>query len=415
MTKYFTVKSLEISGLTDQLATQFARLYSLGCLCQYEYIYTPFNFPRSHGYTAQERLISKIEQFIFFTFTKIYDFRLIRVFINKIFSFLYKITTKFSRINKNEEILHFLGFYNFENKIDDNKFINIKTITVNLDEILENHDIKDIFDLKNIIDSLSLSYPLIYEFVWTEKMYSFINKIDEILNKSAVNSIEFTNCKLSEKYWRQIKQGFANLTNINDQKINVVVHIRLGDSTPIHLGEKILYVNGPYLYTNLDSMDAIFNIDPNRKPITLQQYEIVLNRIFEIFGRENIFCTILSDGYERTFNVITNYLIKDNLKLSALELLKLKYVQKTVNDDLKKFIQTYSDASIIGESFDNFLKSIHILASSEFVVWGTGGFAFYTHKLFKKYNQFSRLIHITNHTEEVFQEMNKLKQASNKT
>ena len=44
---YFTIKTIDSSGLGDQLGTQFARLYTFGLALGLEFIYTPIYFKRS--------------------------------------------------------------------------------------------------------------------------------------------------------------------------------------------------------------------------------------------------------------------------------------------------------------------------------------------------------------------------------
>lgn len=416
MTKYFTVKTIDFSGLTDQLATQFSRLYCLGYACQYEYVYTPFSFPRSHGYTFNEKLIMKINKLLFFALPWLYHLQFFRKSMTKFFSLLYLFLHKidFSKKNRDEEIINFIGFSNFENQISDNKFNNYELLSIDLHEILESNKITDICQLKDILDGISSSSSLIYEFVWTEKMHSFLPTLDYLLNKIGLESLEFSNRKLSENYWKVSKENLSYLASFNNEKINLVAHLRLGDSVAIHLANKTLYVIGDCVFStdiesDIQSMKEIFDIDPTRKAINLHQYEIILNKIFQTLGRENTFCSILSDGYEITFDVIISSLTKGKLKLSTTELQELKHIEKVLNDDLNSFISKYSDTSIVGESFDNFLKSIHTLASAELVIWGTGGFAFNTHKLFKKHNHFSSIIHVTKHKYEVFKEISALK------
>ncbi|MBW4431528.1 MAG: hypothetical protein KME28_07315 [Pelatocladus maniniholoensis HA4357-MV3] len=418
MTKYFTVKTIHYSGLTDQLGTQFSRLYSLGCVCQYEYVYTPFSFPRSHGYIGKERLIRKSEKLIFSTFPWIYQLWFTRKVMTKILNLLYKFlyANASSKSNKDEVIANFLGFYNFENQINDDKFKDYKLITIDLHQILESSSITNILHLKHIIEDMS-SYPyLIYEFVCTDKMHPFLDRIDFLLKKSELEIFEFSSHKLSENYWkaRKEKQIVSGFTTVSDEKIHLVAHIRLGDSISIHLPQKTLYVNGDCVFnsdneSDVKSIEKIFNVDPNRRAVDIYQYKNFLVKTFEIWGRENIFCSIISDGYERTFNVIRNYLKQGKLKLSTTEMRQLQDLEKSLNDDFNDFIRDYSDTSIVSESLDNLLKSIHYLASAKVVIWGTGGFAFYTHKLFKKHDNFSMIFHVKDQSDEIFKEMTNLK------
>ena len=307
----------------------------------------------------------------------------------------------------------FTLFKNFIFKDSDINLLSHKKIEICLFELICKNKIYTIDQFKTCIEEISPPDSSVYVFVWDKGHNEIIPAIDKILIDCGVqDSVSFTNFTLSKNYWSK-HSSLENLVikseNIAHSKNNVTVHIRLGDSVAIPLANKTLYVIGNTVYTSLESAQIIFEIDPNRYPISLSQYEIVLVEYFQKIGRQNIDCTILSDGYRRSFSTILNALLQGQISLSSCEIKQLQQAEKFLNNELSIFLHKYSNRYVIGESLQHLLDSIHALASSHLIIYGTGGFAFYTHKLLKPDGQPSKLVHVAASANEVLGEISELR------
>jgi hypothetical protein len=104
-----------------------------------------------------------------------------------------------------------------------------------------------------------------------------------------------------------------------------------------------------------------------------------LKKIFKGVDHE-IF--ILSDGYELTYQHLLRNLLKRRCSI-ILNADGKRELKKKIRE-LNTAFDDYKDATvIIGETKQNLMLSIKVLAEADIVVWGCGGFACNTHKLFK--------------------------------
>jgi hypothetical protein len=271
-----------------------------------------------------------------------------------------------------------------------------------IDDFLESTESTELSDFRQYIDSIikERNDSPILRLVWTGKMWGLIPKIDQLLRKSGVNSDIKSMNIFSTGFWKQ------NIPMLSD-KISIVFHIRCGDSTTVHLGEKALIVYDKFLYESENEMAGVLTIDPDRISVLPEEYLPVYNQIIENIGLENITLTVISDGYILTNRNILRNLLKRRcrIRLTNNERKILAHKMKELNRVFDHFHQA---RLIIGESKQNLQDSIYALANANVVIWGCGGFACNTHNLFKAVGEKSMVVNVNDFSDLDIDRINEL-------
>jgi hypothetical protein len=378
---YFSIKTIQSSGLGDQLGTQFARLYSIGKVLGMEYIYTTITFPRSVKpiwYEYSQVIIFKIRFFLLYFFGQ-------NLFSSAINALLLKFEKYLNnKLSKHKDNLSsFLGLKNISQLklAQKSAFYDIY-----LDELFEIKKIKTLVDLQSYFQLIkSKDDNVVFNLCWTANMWKLIPQIDNLL-------------KESEGYELEKQQIFSNVFNLNhpkneQNKINIAFHIRCGDSTTVHLNDMDLIVYDKYLYSSEKEMMEIFSIDKDRHSVLPEEYLVVYKEILNNLDKDKIRITLISDGFDLTYrNIFRNLLKRKNkIKLSIQNRRLLLKKSRKRNLVFKQFDESNL---ILGESQHNLENSILALANADVVIWGCGGFACNTNNLFKKKNKKSLLFNV---------------------
>ena len=328
--KFFTVIPLNV-GIGDQ-TDQMSILYALGSACKYKYVHTPLVCERS---TLGSLITRKVSKHI---------------------SFLRKSSNR---------LIKFLGLDRHEVNINDNKFHGYHIVNVNLYEILQNNNISNIFDFKKYIDDTTISFsePIIYSFVWIPKIYPLNAKIQSLIHTARANESSL-NFKFSEKYWKA-RETWSVTLPFDENKIKIAVHLRKGDTACIHLKDKII---DSWKLRYISSVNDAKFIQAD----TLKYYH-VLQKIFTKYGEDKFSVVVLSDGYKRTFRRIRMAMLQG--KLSIYDWVELNLIETKYNEEFEIFAKHSNIHTIIGESEENLLKSIHAVVCADIVITRCSGFA----------------------------------------
>lgn len=371
MIKYFTIQTISGSGLGDQLGTQFTRLYGLGKILGASYIYTPLVFNRSIKpvwYALSENIIFKIRYFLLFVFGQNIFTNALNVLLLRTEKIINSLQLKYNDFTLND----FLGI----NKLGENEISNKKIVDVGIEEFFESSGDLSLSAYISFIESKFQTHDenIVICLKWGANMWQLIPKIDKILNELLLSKEDVINTLFAK--------GFDHLhPNIKSEKVNIVFHIRCGDSTKITLGNRSLIVYDKFLYQDESEMEQILSIDPDRVSIPPEEYLKIYDSITGNWDLDKCKICIISDGYHLTYcNIMRNLLKrKCNVKLNQEEKKQLKLHIKEKNSIFDKFQQA---ELIIGESKQNLYKSILCLAGADLLIWGCGGFACNIHNLF---------------------------------
>lgn len=373
--KLFTIKFVGVnSGLSDMLV-RLCSMYKLGKALSYTYIYTPFICKRSYPLNCLDKALKKIVG-------------------NKIYY----------AINK------FIGLDRYEINIFDRRFSNYKTVEINIENILNEPSISNITILRGIIETNNTTAPIIYSFLTTGNFYKFNTqaKIDNLLQD--VVGIEDFRDLVTKRYWKARERWSVSLP-FDETKAKIVVHIRRGDRACINLGKRVICLHGhkTAIVTNGSNMveqaKDLLETENFRRPSTVSEIMLILQKIFDIYGKNNFSVIILSDGYNRAFKVIKSNINKGQLNLSKSELNQLESVERDCHKEFLIFSNAQNIFTIIGESKTNFFKSVHAIASADIVIKSSGGFASVLHKFFKKLDTPSIIIDVEQYEQQNFQQM----------
>lgn len=367
---FFTIK-VSNAGLSDQL-TQLSKFYKLGIGLSYIYVHTPFTCKRSSSFTIIEKLVKKVENLV-----------------NKFCGL--KIS------HDQDKIIHFLGLNKHDLNINDDKFLAYKIVNVYMWEIFRENDISEISQLKKFVEKSVLSSGrIIYSFIWTREMYQYRDKLNNLLkNANLDDESKLKSLRLSEKYWETRKNWLIDLP-FDEKKIKVLVHLRKGDRASINLNNKVIYIFGSTvkLFNSIEDLEKGEILKRISKPTDVHESYLVLKQVFAKYGEDNFSVIVISDGYQRTFEMITRAIFKRELKLNIDQLKSIYKIKKTSNKEFKIFENNFNISTIIGESEENLFKSIHAIVSADIIIRNTGGFASLLNRLFRKTDQSSIIINL---------------------
>lgn len=383
--RFFTVKTSSTSGFGDQLGTQFSRLYSIGCLLGLEYCYSPLSFPRSVEpvwFNAIKKVIFFIRYYIVFSRVDYPIFKIISRILERGEAYINRLNSKMA----DETLSKFIGFPN-NNKNKGNP-------AVYYDVYIEDLINKGLITVSQIRKALNFENQTIYDegtiirFCWSNNTHMYIPQIDSICKDSLINSEKIANSFFNKKYWATKEaQGRPNLPSNS-----LVMHVRCGDSTVIDLVTRKFTINETRIVTD-EELKKILIIDENRLPIEIDTYKDLFRTLTSHFNSDAFDLFIISDGFKQSYHNFLRCLLQFNntTKLTNDEKKILKMRIKTLNSDFKQFHYFKNTQLIIGETKKNLFSSIDALADAKILIWGSGGFAYYTHTLFKR--QPSLLIH----------------------
>jgi len=392
---YFTVKTLPTVGFGDQLGTQFSRLYALGSLLGLEYCYSPIIFPRS----VEPAWLKTIKKFIFYiryhiVFSNINNplFKIIGNIIEMIELYLEGANS----IIKNEKLSKYIG-------LKRKKTRRASYCDIYIDKLIE----KGPFTLRHLEEYLNLESRkkgrenTIIRFCWTRNTYNHIPQIDSLCGTASVNHETQAHTFLARQYWeaRKYRENRKTERRLKTSSNALVIHIRCGDSAVIDLGSRKFTINGTRIVTD-EELKSILSIDGNRIPIEFGIYNKIFNSLSSNFDSDAFQVFIISDGYERSYHNFLRCLLKPNnsIELTDNEKKCFRNMIKTMNSEFKHFDYFNNTHFFIGEIKKNLFASINALADAKIMIWGGGGFAYYTHTLFK--HSPSILIHVKNFNDE---------------
>ncbi len=357
----FTIKTLPHSGLGDQLGTQFARLYKLGYALGYDYVYSDIYYPRSlkpKWFETFQRINVNVRRRLLGWFGQC-------IFSNAINLVLIKIEKQVDKLlfSSKDNLSSFFGVRQLGKECCYNKFYDVP-----LDKFLEAGN-DSLTELKNLIEEENTNYYPI-RLIWSDKvnMWQFIPQIDKMIQDVDVD------------FNKLLKESFAKGKTFENKGVNLVMHIRCGDSTTVKLNDLNLIVYDKFLYTSEEEMKHIFDIDKDRHSVLPETY---LAKYKLLPDSEKHHVTVLSDGYDLTYRNIFRNLLKHKctIRLSKenINLLLQKY--KTRNDIFKQFTNANV---VIGENEQNLRDSIIAIANADKLIWGCGGFACTMQRLFSQ-------------------------------
>lgn len=377
---FFTVRFRE-GGLGDRL-TQLSRLYRIGSALSYTYVHTPFTCARSRTLTRIDKLIKRIDQ---------------------LFKKFFGLQITSDKDPTDDRIIKFLGLDRHDLNINDEHFSNYQVVEICLDKIFKQNEISEISQLKRLIEvSSPSSEPMIYSFSWTKEMRqinsSISSKLDHLLNGANKGMNSLRPLKLPEKYWKSRRAQPIDLP-FEEGKIKVTVHLRKGDRACINLDGKVISVFGG----SVKLIDGTENPDTSnyktlkshrnlKNYVSTSKVYAILERIFSRYGEENFSVILISDGFERTFHNIRFAAKKGKIKLNANELKQLNIIEDQHNKEFEIFAKNQNVSTIIGESDENLLRSIHAVVCADIVIRTSGYFALRLHELFKQPEQSSIII-----------------------
>ncbi len=335
------------SGFTDQL-WQFTSVYRLGVFLGYKYYHQPFTSHRSSTNPKHSKLFNN----------KRFLPRLKRFWLEH---FALKIL-------RQTDIYDFLGVNDHLKQISDMIHdIKLKEINIPLNDILYNFEKVQSFDLlvKYIRNKVSESSKHI-----TSLKINFSFEESRIFRRMILEHCPQIPSKLNlrQAYLNKHKPKIAK--DRSDSKIDVLIHIRQGDSaivkTPWNTFIPVWNMDkNPFSeYKSMNDIDT-----PNR--IFIDEYYDVCNSLFFSHVRNNISLKLFSDGFERAFLSIYNNNDK-NQKLTPRQLSALKDYQKSYSGEaFKQFLKNENVKVNIGESIESLQKFIRAIFKADIIVTGT--------------------------------------------
>jgi len=278
---------------------------------------------------------------------------------------------------------------------------NLPTI-IDIAKLLKNNPNSSIDDLKKEIQCSG--NPLVsgyFCFLISDDIYApdIRDKVKQFLRES---SLEVDEVDLSDRdfklftsscYWKSQKLKPINKI-FDDNKINVLVHIRGGDRAWVELGEKTILMHGYDLLlldrerSNSSNWQAhiptVLSRKFSQKPISAERIGEILDKITEKYGVTDFSYTIISDGYWRTIKELTTAILGSRLSLSSSELIQLTQALVKQQLQLMMLARRPNTQLLIGEnSKEKFAQSVHAMACADVIVKTTGGFT-NLHRLLKK-------------------------------
>jgi hypothetical protein len=377
--RYFTIATND-SGIADKVSYQLHILYRLGAACGFHYIHTPLTFPRSWHSHAHSLRTTKywIERKLFLDLgMRIPGYRLIDRALSKSISLLdYAINDSGNKLNR------FLGFDKIVPRITDACFSNLHTVNIPVEDILINADVKTLDDLRAAINRCCPITPSkMYRFAVEQMTYPDLEKIKNLLVKAGVDIKSYDFLGIRDNYWRARQDWPLNLP-FAPEKIKLVIHYRLGDSTVLPLGGRSLYIHGRTV-VDRERFEEIWKCDPGRNTSSVK-YERIMFRLFNEFGRKSFSFIFISDGYTRMLESIMFALRRKELNLTLTELRIIRDVEQLGDQSLRDLAVKLNAYPIIGESNETLCKCIHAIASADVLVYASGGFASGVHSLFNQ-------------------------------
>lgn len=358
---FFTIR-VGLAGLGDQL-NQLSYLYALGKALSYTYVHTPFVCPRSSSLSLCSRLIRRFSKSIGY-------------------------------LNTHDRVVKFIGLDRHDLNINDAYFSGYKIVDVDLEPALSTNTNPTIFQIKKYIDKLeSCPQPALYSFTWTPGMYDLIPKLDHLMStlSTSENNIDFD---FAARYWQARSSDPIDLP-FDNNKITVAVHIRRGDTACINLNGKIISTLGNVRYVNSINEAT----DKWMEQIATYEYYNCIRHLFNRYGEDSFSVVVLSDGYDRTFDIIKHKSNIHNLGLNKHELRQLNKLHHSYEkDDMHIFKQHPNISTIIGESQRKLFHSIHAIACADIVIYGSRSFAIRMHE-FRKPNHTSIMINVREYNE----------------
>ncbi len=387
--KYFTITTYEHAGLGDQLGTQFSRLFKIGESLKLDYLHKEFKINRSCKSNYQINI-----QSFFLTIKKLFIPLSIKfsffIYVLKLILLVEKFFLKFEPTSEiNKRLKKFLG-------INSSEKYKKKTLQPDLFNSILNSTNKNEL-LQSILKISEYNNYECLELIWLPNYYDLSYKLDDLFNDGkTINE----NSYLKECFYKNRK------ISKNDINKKIVIHVRCGDSVLIEgpSGTISLYGNEVTFLQNEIEKNRFGDL--NRKSINFEKYLRVLDSI-SIPNNTNVI--LLSDGFESSKHIICDYFIKNSNKL---EKEKKQILIDILNVDLNKNyliepFKNYCNSFIIGESFQNLKLSILELSQSDILFFGTGGFAYYIHSIYRK-NTNSYLGHANEKPQILIDQFNKI-------
>lgn len=389
--RIFTIQTLEVTGLGDQLGTQFSRMYALGRALGLEYVYSPLRFPRS------------VEPFwVLFINRLIFKARLMLLMwgatkSNLLIRCLRGIETRIIRINaraNDSTLISFLGLEGSPVRGD------AVFHDVTIDRIFT-HDCISLHDLAQAIGGLDEAEGKIIRFIWDFHSYKRIAQIDALLRHVKLEPESVSYPFLRKKYWMKRSAEKRRLS----ESVDLLVHIRSGDNTVVDLGTRSFVINGESIMTD-EAFNEVLKVDPNRAPIRVAEYLDVCRDLVLDPEARKFRVTVISDGFERTYQTFMRSIFRpeSEIQLTRSERAAFKQMVLAGNLMFRQFGDIFDAELIIGETKNNMLKSIDALADSKRVIYGSGGFSYYIHSLYRK-NIDSKVVHIRRDRAGIVQEL----------
>jgi len=385
--QYFSIQTISGSGLGDQLGTQFSRLYALGKVLGADYVYSPVSFQRSVKppyHTFFFRFFFRIRYCLYFCIGRNLLSMGMNVLLMKIENRISRIADKYSE----KELTEFLGLKHISDVTGDVPDV-YNYSDPDIGSFFKENSNASLADFKAYLAEKLNSFPAdsIVQLKWTGDMWSLIPAIDKVIAEAGF-SLETLRNEIFSKAFRQQAHSVEN------KQMNIVFHIRCGDSTKITVNGQQLIVYDKFLFSSEDEMEHIFKIDPDRISKSPGEYLPVYESVKQLFSAEEAQIFVLSDGYELTYQHLLRNLLKRRCTISLDATAKKELKMKIRN--LNTAFDAFGDATlIIGETKQNLKSSIQILAGADIVIWGCGGFAGNTHQLFKNPEKKSLVIKVS--------------------
>ncbi|WP_279144056.1 heparinase II/III domain-containing protein [Helicobacter pullorum] len=169
---------------------------------------------------------------------------------------------------------------------------------------------------------------------------------------------------------------FSNSTRtkiIYDNKINITIHLRLGDEYPLFVNKDVIVNPGMILRSRFDY--AYYNVRTKKGYRVIQQrlnsfdkVEFYIKKIRETY-KDSIKINFISDGMDLGMDIMNSEDVKNKLKKLQIdiddEFLKISAEQSILK---LKSLEKYCDEVIVGENTDKFMQTKNILLKSDIIV-----------------------------------------------